>query len=169
LPTDVQELPDCELKEKLVAWHGLLSRYEQARDQLKEIIPIEIHLHAVCEYGNAVYSVVALDRTFSEVYQQVETSKHETNGNTALYRALLIALRMIEKHSWSRIQIVTCNKLLAGQMRGEMECNAASLVPLKEEAVSLLEKLDGIRIEYRPKDENRAATLAWNEFNKQAG
>lgn len=81
----------------------------------------------------------------------------ETTNNVAEYRALLLALEEVERHSVSSLLIHSDSELLVRQLRGEYKVKAEHLRPLHAEASRRLRVFPGVRILHVRREENRRA------------
>ncbi len=99
------------------------------------------------------------------------------SNNVAEYQALLKALRYATQQGWSgeanrSLVVRTDSQLVVNQVVGQWACQASHLRPLRDEARTLLENLQG-RLEWVRREDNRQADgltrLAYAQALRQAG
>ena len=99
------------------------------------------------------------DGTIVELKEFLGTS----TNNVAEYNALLAALRWAAEHSASPLLIRSDSELLVKQMRGEYRVKNPGLLPLYEEARSLMRRIGRVTFEHIRREFNKDADRLANE------
>jgi ribonuclease HI len=86
-----------------------------------------------------------------------------TTNNVAEYNALLAALRWAAEHSVSPLLVRSDSELLTKQMRGEYRVKNPGLLPLYEEARSLIRRIGRVSFEHVRREFNKDADRLANE------
>ena len=89
-------------------------------------------------------------------------------NNVAEYRGLLAALTWAVDHGVSRLHIRSDSELLVKQMRGEYRVKSPGLVPLFEQARSMLRGVGTVTFEHVLRELNKEADRLANEAMDEA-
>ena len=111
--------------------------------------------------GPAGYGV-HIEQADGTVVELKEFLGAQTN-NFAEYRGLLAALRWAADHHASPLLIRSDSELLVKQMRGEYRVKNAGLLPLYEEARSLMRRIGRVTFEHVRREFNTDADRLANE------
>lgn len=87
----------------------------------------------------------------------------ETTNNVAEYTALIRALQRALTIGQGGVKVQTDSELMARQLNGEYRIRQPHLVPLYQEAVSLLRRFGQYQIQHVPREANREADRLANE------
>lgn len=111
--------------------------------------------------GPAGYGVVIehADGTITELKEFLGSC----TNNGAEYRGLLAALRWAVDHGISQLRIRSDSELLVRQMRGEYRVKNAGLLPLYEDARTLIGQIDKVTFEHVRRELNQDADRLANE------
>jgi ribonuclease HI len=93
----------------------------------------------------------------------------ETTNNVAEYRALLLALEEVGRHSPESLTVFSDSELLVRQLNGQYKVRAEHLRPLYLEACRRLRAFPGARILHVGREENRHADRLANLAIDQQG
>lgn len=104
------------------------------------------------------------DGTIVELKQALGTA----TNNVAEYNGLLAALRWAVDHGISTLHVRSDSELLVKQMRGEYRVKNPGLLPLYEEARSLVRRIRRVRFEHVRREHNRDADRLANEAMDEA-
>jgi ribonuclease HI len=81
----------------------------------------------------------------------------EATSNVAEYHALINAFRLAKDCRVRVLQICADSKLVVMQVNGSWKVDAASLVPLRDEAQALRKAFDRVTINHVPREQNQMA------------
>ena len=104
------------------------------------------------------------DGTIVELKQALGTA----TNNIAEYNGLLAALTWAVDHGISSLHVRSDSELLVKQMRGEYRVKNPGLLPLYEEARSLMRRLGRVRFEHVRREHNKEADRLANEAMDEA-
>jgi ribonuclease HI len=103
---------------------------------------------------------------YNKRFQMVEelTNRGVTSSTEAEYLALIMTLKFIGANCMSnRVLLVNDNEVMIRHLDGTYRVGSHNLVPLYEQAITLLDSLAAsgldIRISYLPREENKADAL----------
>ncbi len=99
---------------------------------------------------------IVLEMDGAVVVERSEDLGYGTN-NQAEYRALLEGLGEAIQHGVRNLLVRSDSQLLVRQMQGEYKIKAPGLKGLKAEADALCARLDDVRFEYVPREQNAKA------------
>lgn len=116
--------------------------------------------------GPAGYGV-RIQQSDGTIVDLKEALPHTTN-NVAEYEGLLAALRWAAEHGIASLDIRSDSELLVKQMRGEYRVKNAGLLPLYEEARSLMRRIGRVKFEHVRREFNKEADRLANEAMDQA-
>ena len=111
--------------------------------------------------GPAGYGV-HIEQADGTIVELKEFLGTQTN-NVAEYSALLAALRWAAAHHAAPLLVRSDSELLVKQMRGEYRVKSPGLVPLYEEARSLMRRIGRVTFEHVPREFNHHADRLANE------
>lgn len=94
---------------------------------------------------------------------ELKASLEPCTNNVAEYNGLLAALRWATAHSVAELLVRSDSELLVKQMRGEYRVKNAGLLPLYEEARSLVRRIGHVRFEHIRRELNAEADRLANE------
>ena len=89
-------------------------------------------------------------------------------NNVAEYSGLLAALRWSLEHDISALLIRSDSELLVKQMKGEYRVKSPGLLPLHEEARSLIKQIGRVKFEHVRRELNKEADRLANEAMDEA-
>ena len=81
----------------------------------------------------------------------------KTTNNVAEYQGLIAALDHALSRHYLRVRVQTDSELLALQIKGVYKVKNPGLKPLREQAESLITRLESFSIEHVPREQNREA------------
>jgi ribonuclease HI len=93
---------------------------------------------------------------------------HSTN-NVAEYNGLLAALRWAVEHGIRKLHVRADSELLVKQMGGQYRVRNPGLLPLYEEARSLIRQVGSVTFEHVRRELNKDADRLCNEAMDEAG
>jgi len=118
--------------------------------------------------GEAGFGVVIRD-TGGKLLEEISGYLGQTTNNVAEYRALIAALKALSKYvtggkkgSHPKIEIFSDSELMVRQVRGLYRVKSPGLLPLYQEAVSLLEGMKTVTLTHIPRELNREADALAN-------
>ena len=80
-----------------------------------------------------------------------------STNNVAEYNGLLAALKYAQQHGHRVVRIKSDSELLVKQMRGEYRVRNAGLLPLYQQARTIVESLDRVAFEHVRREQNKNA------------
>ncbi len=83
---------------------------------------------------------------------------NQVTVNVGEYRALLLALWGVERAGWKQPELFTDSLLVAQQVKGKWKCRQTHLLPLLNEARSLVKELKAT-VNWLPREENLAGKV----------
>ena len=116
--------------------------------------------------GPAGYGV-RIEQDDGSIVELKESLGTATN-NIAEYNGLLAALRWAVEHDLASLHVRSDSELLVKQMRGEYRVKNPGLLPLYEEARSLVQRLGRVRFEHVRREHNAEADRLANEAMDEA-
>jgi ribonuclease HI len=116
--------------------------------------------------GPAGYGV-HIERDDGSVVELKESLGSATN-NVAEYNGLLAALRWALEHGVKALHVRSDSELLVKQMKGEYRVKNPGLLPLYEEARSLMKQIGRVKFEHVRREFNKDADRLANEAMDEA-
>jgi ribonuclease HI len=116
--------------------------------------------------GPAGYGV-RIEQADGAIVELKESLGIATN-NVAEYNGLLAALRWALAHGISQLHVRSDSELLVKQMKGEYRVKNAGLLPLYEDARSLVRRIGPVRFEHVRRELNQDADRLANEAMDEA-
>jgi ribonuclease HI len=104
------------------------------------------------EAGFGVY-VEAPDGTATELYGYIGRA----TNNVAEYQALLHALRHALARGATRVRILSDSELVVRQVAGQYKVKHPDMIPLHQEARSLMRRFERITLDHVRREQNREA------------
>ena len=112
--------------------------------------------------GPAGCGVVLLDEAGEAIAEKFEFIGRATS-NQAEYRALLLGLEIAREHGATEVTIRADSQLLVRQLNGTYKVKSRRLMPLFNQARSVLEKFASWRAEHIPRELNTRADALANQ------
>ncbi len=106
--------------------------------------------------GPAGYGV-RIEAGDGSVIEELTGAIGTATNNVAEYRGLLAALTYLDRHGYRNVVIRSDSELLTKQMVGQFKVRHRRLQPLHERATELVGRLDHVRFEHVPRDDNTEA------------
>lgn len=104
------------------------------------------------------------DGVITELKESIESA----TNNVAEYSGLLAALRWAVAHGIDTLHVRADSELMVKQMRGEYRVKNAGLLPLYEEARSLVRQIGHVKFEHVRREFNKDADRLANEAMDEA-
>jgi ribonuclease HI len=112
--------------------------------------------------GEAGFGVVILDGQ-GTLIEEVSGYLGITTNNVAEYSALIAALKAIAKYGKTvKVEIFSDSELIVRQIGGRYKVKSPSILPLFEEAQSMITGRGNISLAHIPREKNRAADALAN-------
>ena len=109
--------------------------------------------------GPGIRAMIVIDEEGAVIYSRAQLLNHRAYTNFEFaYQTLIAAIKWAGKHTSGPVEIRTDQEILVKQLNGQWECRSERLMPLRDEALRLLEQSD-YQIRYIPARENMRARL----------
>ena len=118
--------------------------------------------------GPAGIGVLILDENRNKIKEYCKSLGKATN-NVAEYSALIYALQEVHMLGFKEVIVHMDSELVAKQLKGEFRVKNASLKPLFEQAVHLINGLDKIEIKHIDRSLNKEADKLANRAINLSG
>jgi ribonuclease HI len=104
--------------------------------------------------GYAIY-----DTNYNAYLKEVSLYGGKGTNNTAEYKALIECMKDLIKLGLSKeeVNVYGDSDLIIKQVTGQWKCKKEHLIPLRDEAVSLMHKFSNLNIKWVPRNENAMA------------
>lgn len=97
-----------------------------------------------------------------EILEEISEYLGETTNNQAEYRALLLGLQKAIEHKVEKLEVFLDSELVVKQINRLYKVKHPAIIPLFEEANSLLRKIPSITVKHVLREKNKEADLLAN-------